>query len=415
MVPPPQPGEGSRSPSTSLHLDFVLLVPSLDHNLLSVAQLTTTLGCTVTFWPNHCVFQDILTRKTIGYDTRRGKLYYLDLAPDSEVNVGQAFTTSETRFEGERDKIWLWHKRLGHASFGYLKKLFPPLFSSLDVSSFQCDTCELATSHCVPFSLSSNKSLVLFSLVHSNVWGLLKLPLRQGRDEGTKPTYQLPERKNRGKPRVQYEVDLKAKGKYLINNYISLNRLSKSHVHYVKQFADIFVLNSVTKALEYPKWEEAMNEEMRALQKNVTWELMPLPHGKKTIGCRWIYTVKLKDNGSVERYRARLVAKGYTQRYGIDYEEAFAPVAKINTIRVLLSLATNLDWSLHQFGVKNAFLHGDLEEEVYMDLPSGCNLAHDKKNQVCKLRKSLYGLKQFPKAWFGRFTKIYDEFWIYTE
>ncbi|CAL8155461.1 unnamed protein product [Prunus armeniaca] len=78
-----------------------------------------------------------------------------------------------------------------------------------------------------------------------------------------------------------------------------------------------------------------MNEEMRALQKNVTWELMPLPHGKKTVGCMWIYTVKLKENGSIEKYKAILVAKGYTQRYGIDYQETFAPATKINIIRVL--------------------------------------------------------------------------------
>ncbi|CAL8152107.1 unnamed protein product [Prunus armeniaca] len=181
--------------------------------------------------------------------------------------------------------------------------------------------------------------------------------------EGTEPTYQLIEWKNRGKPQVQHEADLKDKGKYPINNYISLSRLSESLVHYVKQLADIYAPNSVTEALEDPKWKEAMNEEMRALQKNVTWELMPLPHGKKTVGSRWIYTMKLKVDGSVERYKARLVAKGYTQRYGIDYEETFAPVAKINTIRVLLSPAENLDWPLHQFDVKNAFLHGDLEEE----------------------------------------------------
>ncbi|CAL8174262.1 unnamed protein product [Prunus armeniaca] len=113
-TPSPVVGEGSLSLSTSLHLDSVLLVSSLDHNLLSVAQLTTTLGCTVTFWPNHCVFHDILTGTTI--------TLLLGLAPDSEVKGGQAFTTSGTRLEGERDKIWLWHKRLGHASFSYLEK-----------------------------------------------------------------------------------------------------------------------------------------------------------------------------------------------------------------------------------------------------------------------------------------------------
>ena len=122
------------------------------------------------------------------------------------------------------------------------------------------------------------------------------------------------------------------------------------------------------------------------------------------MGCKWIFFIKYNADGSVNRYKARLIAKGFTQTYGIDYQETFAPVAKLNTIRVLLSLAANLDWPLHQLDVKNAFLNGDLEDEVYMEIPPGFETISD-VNKVCKLQKSLYGLKQSPGAWFDSFTK----------
>ncbi|CAL8991820.1 unnamed protein product [Prunus brigantina] len=124
-------------------------------------------------------------------------------------------------------------------------------------------------------------------------------------------------------------------------------------------------------ALSNPKWMNAMNVEMDALNKNKTWDLVHLPRGKKAVGCRWVFTLKHKADGSIDRYKARLVAKGYTQTYGVDYLETFAPVAKLNTVRVLLSLAANRDWPLLQFDVKNAFIHGDLKKEIYMDLPPG--------------------------------------------
>ncbi|KAM2306236.1 hypothetical protein ACFXTH_025703 [Malus domestica] len=146
-----------------------------------------------------------------------------------------------------------------------------------------------------------------------------------------------------------------------------------------------------------------MEVEMEALQKNGTWSVESLPQGKRPVGCKWVFTIKHKADGTIDRYKARLVAKGYTQTFGVDYQETFAPVAKMNTIRVLLSLAANFDWPLKQFDVKNAFLHGDLEEEVYMELPPGYEV-QNKAGKVCRLRKALYGLKQSPRAWFGRFT-----------
>ncbi|RVW78330.1 Retrovirus-related Pol polyprotein from transposon RE1 [Vitis vinifera] len=129
------------------------------------------------------------------------------------------------------------------------------------------------------------------------------------------------------------------------------------------------------------------------------------PPGKKSVGCHWIYIVKYKADGNIERFKARLVAKGYTQTYGIDYTNIFVPIAKINTVRVLLSLAANLDWPLQQFDVKNVFLHSELSEEVYMDRPPGCMVSEKQCQKMCKLNKSLYGLKQSLRAWFGRFTK----------
>jgi hypothetical protein len=221
--------------------------------------------------------------------------------------------------------------------------------------------------------------------------------------------YILPNRLTRGQPAKRYEPTVHAKSKYPVADVMSTHRLSKSYESFVNQISVVSVPNKVQDALCDPKWSKAMEEEMEALQKNDTWELVPPPYGKKTVGCRWIFTVKHNADGSVSRYKARLVARGFTQTYGIDYDETFAPVAKMNTIRVLLSLAANMDWPLKQFDVKNAFLHGNLSEEVYMDLPPGYG-TNPSTNLVCKLKKSLYGLKQSPRAWFGRFTQSMRQF-----
>ena len=136
-----------------------------------------------------------------------------------------------------------------------------------------------------------------------------------------------------------------------------------------------------------------MDEEMAALDDSKTWDLVQLPQGKKPIGCKWVYKIKHNTDGSVSRYKARLVAKGYAQTYGIDFEETFSPVAKMATIRAVIALAASKGWILHQMDVKNAFLHGDLHEEVYMDQPPGYEDL-DHPNLVCRLKKALYGLKQ---------------------
>lgn len=126
---------------------------------------------------------------------------------------------------------------------------------------------------------------------------------------------------------------------------------------------------NIEEALDDPNWILAVLEELNALNKNETWEIVNLPHDKRQVGCKWVFTIKCKADGSVERYKARLVAKGFTQTYGVDYQETFAPVAKLNSVRILLSLAANFNWPLHQLDVKNASLDGKLEEEVFESSP----------------------------------------------
>lgn len=139
-----------------------------------------------------------------------------------------------------------------------------------------------------------------------------------------------------------------------------------------------------------------MQKELATLAANNTWVVTDLPKGKKAIGCKWVFKVKLKKDGTLERYTARLVAKGFTQKFVLDYEETFSHVVKMATIRCLLALAATFQWALHQLHINNAFffLHGTLDEEVYMAMPEG---VPNPNHKVCKLVKSLYGLKQASK------------------
>jgi hypothetical protein len=147
-----------------------------------------------------------------------------------------------------------------------------------------------------------------------------------------------------------------------VSDFVSYQHLSSPYRSFVSKLSYVSVPRNLQEALSDPKWRTTMHEDMEALHKNKTWDLVKLPNGKKVVGCKWVFTIKHKADGSLKRYKARLVAKDFTQTYGIDYEETFASIAKMNSIRVLLSIVANLDWPLHQFDLKNAFVHGDLEE-----------------------------------------------------
>ena len=148
-------------------------------------------------------------------------------------------------------------------------------------------------------------------------------------------------------------------------------------------------------------WRKAMDEEIHAIEKNDTWELTDLPVDKKPIGVKWVYKTKFKPTGEIDRFKARLVAKGYKQKPGIDYFEVFAPVARLDTIRMLISLSAQNNWKIHQMDVKSAFLNGTLEEEVYVEQPAGYEIEGN-EDKVYRLKKALYGLKQAPRAWYKK-------------
>eukprot|EP00253_Pinus_taeda_P002871 PITA_02871 len=165
-----------------------------------------------------------------------------------------------------------------------------------------------------------------------------------------------------------------------------------------------------------------MNEEYHSLLANDTWDLVPLPEGRKLVRCKWVYRTKYGPDGKVDKHKARLVAKGFSQGEGIDYTETFSPVAKMNSIRLVLSLAASLKWEVHQMDVKSAFLLGDLHEEIYMEQPIG--FIQTDSSLVCRLKKSLYGLKQAPRAWYAKmdsfllesgFSRCHSDNTVYTK
>ena len=157
-------------------------------------------------------------------------------------------------------------------------------------------------------------------------------------------------------------------------------------------------IEEATSGPDSSNWKRAMKIEMQSLKDNNVWDLVELPPGRIAVGCKWVYKVKTGADGSVERYRARLVAQGFTQKYGFDYDETFCPVVRLESLRVLVALSVQYGLKLHQVDVTTAFLNGNLEEEVYMSQPNGF-VTKGKEQYVCKLKKSIYGLKQSPRCW----------------
>lgn len=167
-------------------------------------------------------------------------------------------------------------------------------------------------------------------------------------------------------------------------------------------------------AVKEPEWKKAMQVEMDAIEKNKTWVLTDLPPGRKAISLKWVYKLKKNTEGEIVKYKARLVARGFVQKKGVDFEEVFAPVTRLETVRLLLALAAKNAWEVHHLDVKSAFLNGDLLEEVYVSQPEGF-VQESQRHKVYRLLKALYGLRQAPRAWYARLNKCLRDFTIYLK
>lgn len=195
-----------------------------------------------------------------------------------------------------------------------------------------------------------------------------------------------------------YLQDYQCNVKYPLQNYLSYENLQSSYKHFIGQVSTIHEPSFYHQAVSNPEWRKAMAEEIAALEANNTWSVQTLPKDKKVVGCRGIYKVKYIADGSLDRYKARLVAQGFTQQAGVDFLDTFSLVAKLTTMRILLSTAAQKQCHFIQLDINNAFLNGDLDEEVYMKLPKGYSIQGE--NLVCKLNKSLYGLRQASRQWY---------------
>ncbi|KAK2413561.1 putative mitochondrial protein [Trifolium repens] len=192
-----------------------------------------------------------------------------------------------------------------------------------------------------------------------------------------------------------------------LSSVLTYEQCSPPYKQFCLSISSIIEPKTFTQASKHNCWITAMQEEINALTATNTWSIVDLPKGKVPIGCKWVYKVKYHADGSIERYKARLVAKGYTQLEGVDYFDTFSPVAKLTTVRTLLALASVKGWYLEQLDVNNAFLHGDLHEEIFMSLPPGMYIHNSdtETTKVCKLQKSIYGLKQASRQWYSKLSE----------
>lgn len=196
---------------------------------------------------------------------------------------------------------------------------------------------------------------------------------------------------------------------YAMSNNLSYENLSTAYKAYLAYISAEVEPKSYSEAAADPKWIQAIQTEIEALHGNHTWDIVSLPKGKVPLRCKWVYKIKYKSTGEVERYKARLVSKEYSPKDDIDYQGTFSPVVKMKIVRTILSLVAQNNWHIHQMDVFNAFLQRDLNKEICMELPQGFK-SQGEHNTAYRLMKFLYGLKQTPRQWNAKLSQALLKF-----
>ncbi|XP_068317167.1 uncharacterized protein [Pyrus communis] len=280
-----------------------LYVPSFPFQLLSVSKITNSLNCLAIFSPKNVIFQDVVTKKTIG----------------------EGFFLNEDATCTPSDHV-------------------PDDVNLHSVEHLEDENPSSSEIHIAPSSDPSNHDVVQIPVVQS-------------------PTVRRNPARERKLPSKLHDY-VTYTARYPVTDVIDYSKVSSSFATFLSAINEAREPQSFQEANLHSEWRNAMAEELQALHENNTWTIVKLPKGKKAVGSRWVYKTKFHSDGTIERNKARLVARGFTQTYDVDYKETFAPVAKMNTVRVLLSVAINNAWPLFQMDVKNAFLHGDNMSEI---------------------------------------------------
>ncbi|RVW23360.1 Retrovirus-related Pol polyprotein from transposon RE1 [Vitis vinifera] len=362
-------GTGSIKLTKDLYLDSVLHVPNLDCNLLSISKLAHDLQCVTKFYPNLCVFQDLKSGKMIGSAELCSGLYLLSCGQFSnqvsQASCVQSQSMSESfnsvsNSKGESmNEHQVWESFLDGVPSFHSESPNPSQFAPTELSTPMPPSPHNLLMRTYKFTSGGGKDRIR-ARITVNMWPYIdsnsSLP-EENIGEDRAGEVLIPSIDDSTLP-IALRKGVRRCTDHPIGNYVTYEGLSPSYRAFATSLDDTQVPNTIQEALKISEWKKAVQDEIDALEKNGTWTITDLPVGKRPVGCKWIFTIKYKADGSVERFKARLVARG-----------------------ILLSLAVNQDWCLQQLDIKNAFLNGDLEEEVYMEIPPGFEESMA-KNQV---------------------------------